>query len=229
MQKNVPDNIIYGVQPVREALGSGRRIKKIFMSREKITGGIQSILEKAAVRHIPVETCSKEEIERLSRTSFHQGVIALTDPYRYSTLDDTLCLIDCDGAPVAVAGVVTHGHHLNMRYGDFSKALSSVPDSVFSILLLHDPGGWDNCLAAGFAPDLTLSGHTHGMQIGLPVPGGYISPASLIHRYWSGLYTVGDASLLVSTGLGTMGMAARIFMPPEINVITVRKKPVPEN
>jgi predicted MPP superfamily phosphohydrolase len=111
-----------------------------------------------------------------------------------------------------------------MTYGDFAKVKDQYDDTIFNIMLVHDPAGWAVAEKFGTLPDLTLSGHTHGMQIGLPVPGGYISPASAIHEYWKGLYSKDDSFLFVTAGLGTMGMAARIFMPPEIIVLTLRQE-----
>ena len=84
------DNIIYGVQPVREALRSGREVKKIFLAREKLLESVQDILRHADEKKVPVVTCSKEEIARLCRGTSHQGVAAVTEPYRYATLDDIL-------------------------------------------------------------------------------------------------------------------------------------------
>lgn len=139
----------------------------------------------------------------------------------YTLLSDTAVYIIHDGARVAIEGLSTHGHHFDISYGDFEHVFRQVPDSLFSILLLHAPSGWDLAMQQDHSPDLTLSGHTHGMQLGLPVPGGYISPASLIHKYWKGLYKNGDHYLYVTTGLGTMGIALRMFMPPEIAVLSL--------
>ncbi len=137
----------------------------------------------------------------------------------YMLLSDTSVTVNCHDKDIAVAGVVTHGHHLDMHYGDFGRVLGQIPDSIFSILLLHDPAGWDQALAYSKKPDLTLSGHTHGMQIGLP--GGHLSPAAWVHKRWKGLYLQGSRYLCVTSGLGTMGMSVRIFMPPEVVVITL--------
>lgn len=141
----------------------------------------------------------------------------------YTLLSDTTVLVRHNGASLAVSGVVTRGHHMSMSYGDFSRVLSQVPDSIFSLLVVHDPGAWDRLPDNTRMPDLTLSGHTHGMQAGLRLGGRYISPAVFLHKHWKGLYTEGNKHLYVSTGLGTMGMALRIFMPPEIVVITLRR------
>ncbi len=142
----------------------------------------------------------------------------------YSLLSDTTVVTEHNGAPVAITGIVTHGHHPDMSYGNFKKAFDLIPDSVFSLLLIHDPAGWDEAAQYDRVPQVALSGHTHGMQAGLPLPGGSISPASVVHKYWRGLYGTEDQYLYVTSGLGTMGMALRIFMPPEIVVITLNSK-----
>jgi len=142
----------------------------------------------------------------------------------YTLLSDTTVLTEHNGAKIAITGIVTHGHHLNMRYGNFDKALDLVPDSVFSLLLIHDPDAWDVAAQYDRMPPLALAGHTHGMQAGLPWPGGRVSPASFYHKYWRGLYSKEDNFLYVTTGMGTIGMALRIFMPPEIVVITLKGK-----
>jgi len=106
-----------------------------------------------------------------------------------------------------------------MRYGDFEKVLGQIPDSLFTVMLLHDPAGWLLTAVNGSMPDLTLSGHTHGLQVG--TPGSRRSPAEQFHERWRGTYKFNGSQLFVTTGLGTMGMAVRLFMPPEIVVLTV--------
>ena len=87
--------------------------------------------------------------------------------------------------------------------------------------MVHDPAAWDTVQTFPGKVDLVLSGHTHGMQIGLPTPWGRISPASIFHEYWNGHYEFNGMDLYVTTGLGSMGLAERIFMPPEIVLITL--------
>ncbi len=142
----------------------------------------------------------------------------------YNLLSDSSVLVIFNEAPVTISGVVTHGHHLSVRYGDFEKALSKTDTSALSLFMMHNPVGWDSIVTLPEAPDLTFSGHTHGLQLGLPVPGGYISPASSFFRYWRGLYEKEGRFLYVSTGVGCMGMAERFFMPPEIVLLTIRSK-----
>jgi len=142
----------------------------------------------------------------------------------YTLLRDTSKVIVHNGAKIRVAGIVTHGHHLSMRYGNIRRLAAPCDTIDFNLLLAHDPAAWNEALLLPGTPELTLSGHTHGMQVGFPVPGGYISPSSLIHPSWKGHYEKNGCSLFVSTGMGSMGMASRIFMPPEIVLITLKKK-----
>jgi hypothetical protein len=161
------------------------------------------------------ETYGRECMERVSRKITASG---------YTLLEDTTVILTHNSARLSLSGVATRGHRLNMSYGDFAKVTDQYDDNMFNIMLIHDPAGWADTEKYGSMPELTLSGHTHGMQIGLPLPGGYISPASVIHKYWKGLYRKEDSFLFVTAGLGTMGMAARIFMPPEIVVLTLRQE-----
>jgi uncharacterized protein len=142
----------------------------------------------------------------------------------YTLLSDTTVMTEHNRAKIAVTGIVTHGHHFNMKYGNFNKAFDMIPDSVFSLLLVHDPDAWEEAMHNDRMPQLTLAGHTHGMQAGLPFSGGRISPDAFLHKHWKGLYINDEKYLYVTTGMGTIGMALRIFMPPEIVVITLKGK-----
>jgi hypothetical protein len=158
------------------------------------------------------ETYGQECREKLSEKITASG---------YTLLSDTTVLTEHNGAQISITGIVTHGHHPYMSYGNFDMAFNLIPDSVLSLLLVHDPAAWDAAEQYDRMPQLALAGHTHGMQAGLPWPGGYVSPASIYHKYWRGLYSKEDKYIYVTTGLGTIGMALRIFMPPEIVVITL--------
>ncbi len=139
----------------------------------------------------------------------------------YVLLNDTSKTFNYNGAMVTVAGIRTSGHRLNISYGDETKALSGISDSSLVIFIVHDPAFWSEYNKLKSFASLTLSGHTHGMQIGIPTHEGYWSPASFIHPYPEGLYKQDDHYLYVNRGLGTMAMAIRIFMPPEITIITL--------
>lgn len=138
----------------------------------------------------------------------------------YTLLRDSALTVTCRGTEIAIAGMETHGHHLDMHYGNFEKVLGPLPDSLFKILLIHDPESWLLSAVSGSIPQLAVAGHTHGFQAALPF--AIWSPASLVHERWKGIYEFRGSHLYVSSGLGTMGMAARFFMPPEIVLITLR-------
>lgn len=109
--------------------------------------------------------------------------------------------------------------------GNVDEALSGKSlDSIFSVLLSHDPSHWEAEVRDSFDIDLTLSGHTHGMQYAIGTDKHKISPVSLVYHYWMGLYKENDKFLNVSTGIGYVGFPGRINMKPEICVIELRRE-----
>jgi len=92
----------------------------------------------------------------------------------------------------------------------------------FKILMSHDPSHWDKQVRPEFPDiDLTLSGHTHGMQLGIEIPGFRWSPSKWIYKQWAGLYQNGKQYLYVNRGLGFLGYPGRLGIWPEITVITL--------
>ena len=110
--------------------------------------------------------------------------------------------------------------------GDLEKALDGADGTRTTVLLSHDPTHWEEQVM-GKRPeiDLTLSGHTHGMQMGLEIPalGIKFSPSRLRYKRWGGLYTEEGQHLHVNRGFGLLGFPGRIGMPPEITELTLRK------
>lgn len=101
-----------------------------------------------------------------------------------------------------------------------SRALSSAKNDLPKILLCHKPYYFDN--AARMNIDLTLSGHTHGGQIVFAtVDRTPISFAALASKYVAGKYTLGESTLYVNKGIGSVGVPFRINCPPELTVITL--------
>ena len=117
------------------------------------------------------------------------------------------------------------------RYGDISKAETGINRSLFSILLSHDPSYWDSIISSKHPEiDLTLSGHTHGGQIGIEYGSLRWSILAVSNPLWGGLYLRNKAGFLstlyVNEGLGTVGYAGRIGIRPEITLIklhTIKK------
>jgi predicted MPP superfamily phosphohydrolase len=85
----------------------------------------------------------------------------------------------------------------------------------------HDPSHWDAEVRQYEDIHLTLSGHTHGMQFGLEIPGWKWSPVQYVYKQWAGLYDGGKQKLYVNRGFGFIGYPGRVGILPEITVITL--------
>ena len=119
---------------------------------------------------------------------------------------------------IALAGVENWGKPPFNGRGDLQKALAGT-GNAFKILLSHNPTHWRAEVLPNSDADLTLSGHTHAMQL---IVGGY-SPSSKFYPEWQGMYQEGERALYVNIGLGTVGMPFRFGAWPEITVITLKK------
>ena len=126
---------------------------------------------------------------------------------------------------IAVVGVENWGQGF-VKKGNLKQALSQVDKKDFKILLSHDPTHWQyEVLKDPNFIHLTLSGHTHGMQFGIEIPGVIKwSPAGWRYKYWGGVYKEKDRYINVNRGFGYLAFPGRVGMPPEITVIELKKK-----
>lgn len=128
------------------------------------------------------------------------------------------------GDSIVVIGVENWGEPPFPTYGDLSAAYPTPADSAVKILLSHNPVHWQREIAPvdSLKIDLTLSGHTHAMQISA----GKISPAALRYKHWGGTYDSPDSKrpLYVNIGVGTVGVPMRIGATPEVTVFTLIPK-----
>ncbi len=131
--------------------------------------------------------------------------------------------IEKEGEKIALSGVENWGHPPFPQYGDLAAAWNQTNGEAFKILMSHDPDHWDSEVVGNKRYDLTLAGHTHGMQFGFEIGKYNWSPAKYKFKRWAGLYQVGKQFLYVNRGLGYLGMPARVGMPPEITVFTLRR------
>ncbi len=106
------------------------------------------------------------------------------------------------------------------KYGNLQKAYSGLEKESFKILMSHDPSHWDAEVLKDY-PDinLMLSGHTHGMQFGVEIPGFKWSPVQYVYNQWAGLYEKGSQKLYINRGFGFIGYPGRVGILPEITVI----------
>ena len=125
---------------------------------------------------------------------------------------------------LAVIGVENWGKGFKKK-GDLSKAIAGVNPNDFKILLSHDPSHWQyEVLKDKLHYHLTLSGHTHGMQFGIEIPGIIKwSPVKWRYKFWAGLYERAGQYLNVNRGFGYLAFPGRVGIWPEITVITLKK------
>jgi len=130
-------------------------------------------------------------------------------------------VVERNGTPLALVGI---DDPRNWRADDpqdaeVGIALRRSPPDVFKILLAHRPGAFDGAAPRGVP--LTLAGHIHGGQIYLPVIGW--SAGRLITKYVMGHFRQGSSQLYVSRGIGVVGVPIRVFVPPEIALLELRR------
>lgn len=110
------------------------------------------------------------------------------------------------------------------KLGDLDKTLEGCSDKEFNILLSHDPTHWeDKVLDHPTKFHLTLSGHTHGMQMGIDLPQFKWSPVKYVYKHWAGLYNEKNQNLYVNRGFGFLAFAGRVGVFPEITILELKK------
>ena len=123
---------------------------------------------------------------------------------------------------IALVGIENWSAKANFpKYGDMSKAYAGLKEKniPFKILLSHDPSHWHAQVVPEYGDiQLTLSGHTHGMQFGVDSKWFKWSPVQYMYNEWAGLYTVGEQNLYVNRGFGFLGYPGRVGVMPEITV-----------
>lgn len=139
----------------------------------------------------------------------------------YEVLNNEFEMVKIGNLSVALIGVTTSGSFTNLIHGDVEKASERIYGADLKILLAHDPNQWDMEVAGKTDIDITFSGHTHGMQAGIYTKRLKWSPAKYFYPRWSGIHELNGQYLVVNRGLGVLGMPFRIWMPPEITVITL--------
>ncbi|MDB4925294.1 metallophosphoesterase [Mucilaginibacter sp.] len=142
----------------------------------------------------------------------------------FRLLLDEAIAIEKDGQSITLIGVENWGKGGFHKYGDLVKATEKIDNSQFKILMSHDPSHWEaKTLNHLKHIDLTLAGHTHGMQFGIEIFGFKWSPIKYVYKQWAGLYKKKDRYLYVNRGFGFLGLKGRVGIWPEITVITLKK------
>ena len=187
------------------------------LSKLKSKDGIYSILgnhDYGDYRSWPSE---KEKLENFTKIKQYQKDIG------FQLLANDSKYVQRGIHKLAIVGVENWGNGFR-KYGDLSKASEKIKSEDFKILLSHDPTHWQKkVLIDNTNYQLTLSGHTHGGQFGIEIPGHVKwSPVSWRYKYWAGIYKEKNKYLNVNRGLGTTAVPGRLGVWPEITVITLK-------
>ena len=151
-------------------------------------------------------------------------LIEIQNELGFKVLRDESVHIKKNNEKISLVGVENWGDGFKKK-GDIDKAINGLYESDFKIVLSHDPSHWDKILVDHNEKfNLTLSGHTHGMQFGIEIP-GFIkwSPVKYRYKYWAGLYERSNQFINVNRGFGVLGFPGRVGIWPEITVIKLKK------
>ncbi len=161
-----------------------------------------------------------------TRAQWHEELRRLCDAEQklgWTLLRNTSHLLRHGDDSVTMLGLENYSHSRTPDYSRLDSAMSGAPQAPYTILLQHNPEMWRAQVAGVTGVDLTLSGHTHAMQMMLTMGGRRLSPARLRYREWGGLYREGGQQLYVNIGLGMVGVPMRIGATPEITLLTLRR------
>ena len=162
------------------------------------------------------EEDKKQNLEDLKALQKNIGFDVLLNDNRF---------IEKNGQRIAIVGVENWGKGGFKKAGDLKKASKEVDAQDFKILLSHDPSHWDaEVVNDDYHYHLTLSGHTHGMQFGIEIPGLFKwSPVKWRYKHWAGIYEQLGQYINVNRGFGYLAFPGRVGIWPEITVIKLKK------
>ena len=143
-----------------------------------------------------------ENLKDLMRIQKEMGFDLLLNESRF---------IEKNGQRIAILGVENWGKGFKQK-GDLSKASETVDANDFKVLMSHDPTHWEEqVIDDDYHYHLTLSGHTHGMQFGIEIPGLIKwSPVKWRYKYWAGMYKQAGQYINVNRGFGVLAYPGRV-------------------
>ena len=164
----------------------------------------------------PTEEEKVKNLNALKQIQKDMGYVLLLNESRF---------IERNGQRIAIVGVENWGAGGFKKAGDLKKAAQHIDKNDFKILMSHDPSHWEKeVIQDDYQYHLTLSGHTHGMQFGIEIPGWIKwSPVKWRYKYWAGIYKEMGQYINVNRGFGYLGYPGRVGIWPEITVIELKK------
>jgi predicted MPP superfamily phosphohydrolase len=210
-----PDLILFTGDLVNDRTSEMENYMDVF-SRLKAPMGVYSTLgnhDYGDYVRWPFNGITKEQnLENLKKVHSDMGWRLLMNEH---------VVLEKDGAGIALLGIENWSNKARFpKHGRMDLAHPGKDKHPFKILLSHDPSHWDAQVRTEYPDvDLTLSGHTHGMQFGVEIPGFKWSPVQYMYKQWSGLYEDGKQKLYVNPGFGFIGYPGRVGILAEITVI----------
>lgn len=215
-----PDIIFFTGDLVNDRSSEVGPYKEVF-SRLKAPLGVYSILgnhDYGDYVEWPSVEAKAENLEELKRIHAAMGWKLMMNEHVVLRRNET--------DTIAILGIENWGAKAHFpKYGSMKEATAGLDTQVpFKILLSHDPSHWTAQVRPEYPDiDLTLSGHTHGMQFGVELPWLKWSPVQYIYKQWAGLYREGRQYLYVNRGFGFLGYQGRFGILPEVTLIELVK------
>jgi predicted MPP superfamily phosphohydrolase len=216
IMKEQPDIILFTGDLVNNLATEIEPYMDIF-SRLKAPLGVYSTLGNHDYGDYVDWPSSAAKVENLEKLKQHHADMG------WKLMMNEHVILEKGGQKIALLGVENwsamarfpkHGN-LEMAYAGLTEQ-----DIPVKILMSHDPTHWDAQIRPHYKDiDLTLSGHTHGMQFGIKLSWMKWSPVQYVYKQWAGLYREGDQYLNVNVGYGFLGYPGRLGILPEISVI----------
>jgi len=172
--------------------------------------------EDVAARLAPLAAAPLGAVAVLGNHDWYAGARRIGDALEGAgvmVLEDSAAPAGDDGLWVAGTG------DFRVRGARVDRALMPVPENAPVLLLSHDPDAFPS---VPVRVSLTLSGHTHGGQVGVPLVRRPFIPSHYGERYVAGHIEEDGRHLYVSSGVGTSGLPVRFLRPPEVVSLTLR-------
>ncbi|MFZ7115565.1 MAG: metallophosphoesterase [Bacteroidota bacterium] len=213
-----PDVIFFTGDLVNDLHTEALPFKEIFQ-RLKAPHGVFSVLGNHDYGDYYKWPDIHSKIENLDKLKAFHGEVG------WNLLLNEHTYLEKNGAKIGLIGVENYSGKKNFsRYGDMKQATENYQIQGVNILLSHDPSHWNTEITNDYKfIDLTLSGHTHGMQFGIEIPGFKWSPVQYMYKQWADLYEEEHQKLYVNRGLGFLGYPGRVGILPEISVFNLTK------
>lgn len=142
----------------------------------------------------------------------------------WTVLDNRFVTVERDGAMIVLAGIDDPNGYADQKTPETVAAeVYAQWGDPFWLLLAHRNNRFEHQYSR-LGADLTISGHGHGGIIRLPFTDGLISTErTLFPSYTDGFYKANGETVFVSRGVGNSEKLPRLFNPPQIAVITLRR------